>query len=193
MAGTLARRVLGAYGDVRGSYRAERALQPGEPRLLFYVMFACALVFAARLPGLLRAAPAAIRDGDGTLPAFLGSLLVAHVLFAPLLFYGLAAAARLLARRAGGRGDWREARLALFWALLLSVPLTVLADAAASLLGLGGAAALVLTSAPVLPFLWFWALCLAEAEGFQSVPLVAASLVAAPAMAVAALWLAGRG
>jgi hypothetical protein len=191
MAAVLFRRVLSGYGDIRASLRAERAENPPEARLLAWVTFACLLIFAARLPTLVAAAPEAIAAGEGTMPAYLGASFVAHVFFAPLLFYGFAAAARLIAQAAGGRSTWKDARLALFWSLLLSVPFTILANAAA--VALGGPVALVLTTAPLLPFLWFWSVCLAEVEGFRDTRRVAAALLALPASALLLLWLAGRG
>lgn len=189
----LAGRLWTSYGDIRAGFRAERAAGPSEARLLFYVTLASALLFAARLPGLMAAGPARQAAAEGALAAYAGALLVAHVFFAPLLLYGIAALARLGARAAGGRGNWRESRLALFWALLLAVPAVLLAHAAVTLGGLGGsAAARALDLLPGLAFLWIWALCLAEAEGFRRPGLVFLALAVVPIAALAATLAAGR-
>lgn len=183
----LAGRVLSAYGGIRASFRAERARAPSEARLLFYAMLAAGLVLVARLPQLAAAVPA------GAPPAaFLGANLVAHVFFGPLLLYGLAALSRLAAAAAGGRGDWRGARLALFWAVLLGAPLSLLAGAAGNLAAaLGLPPGPVLSTAAGLATLWFWALCLAEAEGFARALPVGLALLAVPAAVAALLGAAG--
>ncbi|HEU0222063.1 MAG TPA: hypothetical protein VFR34_07625, partial [Paracoccaceae bacterium] len=167
MGGSLAQRIAGSYGDVRASFRAERAAGPSEARLLFFAMLACGAVYVARLPNLMRDLPPELEAGPGLAPAFVGAQFVAHVMFGPLLLYGLAALTRLGARLGGGRGSWAGARLALFWALLLGAPVTLVAAALSSLSGMAGLGiGPVLTFAASLIVLWFWALCLAEAEGF---------------------------
>jgi hypothetical protein len=188
----LVARVLGGYGGIAASFRAERALAPSEARLMFYAMLACALVFAARFPALMRDLPPGIAGDAEATTALAGAQLVAHVLFAPLALYGLAALTRLVARAAGGQGSWRDARLALFWSMLLGAPVTVAAGAGASLAAAAGlAVGPLLTLAASLLVLRFWAICLAEAEGFRQTRAVFAALLAIP-LAVAALTWAAR-
>lgn len=182
MQATLVGRVLSGYGGVGASFRAE-AGRISEARLLLYAMLGCALVFAARLPALMQALPGGVAVGD-----FIGAQVVGHVFFGPLMLYGLAAVSRLGARAAGGQGGWQPARLALFWALLLAAPPILLVETALTAAGLtGSAAARPLSLGPWLLYLWFWAVCLAEAEGFRRTALVFACLAAVP-LAVAALF-----
>ena len=51
--------------------------------------------------------------------------------------YALAALSHLVARAAGARGTWYDARLALFWALLAASPLWLLNGLVAGFVGPG--------------------------------------------------------
>lgn len=185
MSAGLPGRLLAGYGAVAASFRAELA-GASEPRLVFRAILGGALVLLARLPALAGAVPADVPPA-----AFLAAQLVAHLFFLPLALYGLAALSRLGARLFGGRGNWRAARAALFWALLLAIPPMLLAEAAVTLAGLRGTlAGAALTTAPWFAYLWFWAVCLAEAEGFRRPGLVFAGLMAIPLAGAALLRLA---
>ncbi|RMF36548.1 MAG: YIP1 family protein [Alphaproteobacteria bacterium] len=179
MTALLPQRLAGGYRHPRAAFRAERAGDPPESRLLFYVVLACLVIFAARLPVLTRAVPPGLEAA--ALPTWFGGLFVANVIFAPLMLYGLAALSHLGSRLFGGRGTWKDARLALFWALLLAAPLVVVVNAAETVLGLGGTVVgTVLEVLPLPAFLWFWAVFLDEVEGFGAPFAVCAALLAVP-------------
>lgn len=186
--GALVGRILGSYGDVRASWRREWAAGPDEARLLFFVFLGCALLFLARLPDLIMVNSETGQTG----PAMIAGNLVGAIFFAPLLLYGLAALSRLVSRIFGGRGSWQSTRLALFWAILLGVPFVLLSGAFGSVLRLGGMAGVAEAIGTVVSLLvlWFWALCLAEAEGFRSSVLVLAGLLVVPCAAIALMFLA---
>jgi hypothetical protein len=175
MAGSLVGRVLSGYGGVRASFRAEAA-RISEARLLFYAMLGGGLIFLARMPVLAGMVPAQVPAAD-----FLGAQFVSHVFFLPLALYGLAALSRLGARAFGGTGGWQAGRLALFWALLLAVPLVLAVEAATTALGVRGTSVgVAVATAPWIAYLWFWAVCLAESEGFTRPGLVFAGLLTVP-------------
>lgn len=153
---------------LRSSFEAQKAAGIGEERLLAYVAFAC---FAAFLAGL----PAAIQDSaaEGVAGGAVGLVagrFVAVVIFGPLFLYGLAAITHMIASRVfGGQGSFFDARFALFWALVLGVPLVVANALAAHLLMQGGQGhlALWLGLGVFLLWLWIWTSLLAIAEGFS--------------------------
>ena len=108
--------------DIVATYRGpgavmRRLLARGqrEDRALAILMAGCLLVFVSQWPPLARQAHF---DGQELNP-LLGGALLAWVMIAPLIFYGLAALSHLLARALGGQGSFFGARLALFWALAL--------------------------------------------------------------------------
>ncbi len=94
-----------------------------EETLLAYLMFACLISFFVRLPGLVALHRAA--QGGTPLETEIGGMFVATLFFAPLFLYALAAISRLGARLFGGGGDWRGARLALFWTILALQPVVI--------------------------------------------------------------------
>lgn len=159
---------MSVTADIRASWRRPRAvirrqLAGGqrEDRALAYLMGACLLIFVAQLPRLAREAHL---DSSIPLDARLQAALLGWLMFAPLLFYGIAALSHLTAKALGGQGSWFGARLALFWALLASVPLWLLQGLVAGFIGPGAA----LTLAGIILLAGFgliWLLSLAEAEG----------------------------
>ena len=107
-------------------------------------------------------------DGQELNP-LLGGALLAWVMIAPLIFYGLAALSHLLARALGGQGSFFGARLALFWALLAASPLILLNGLLAGFIGAGpGPKAVEFIS--LLVFLWFWIGGLPAAERPETGP-----------------------
>jgi hypothetical protein len=169
------------WRDPRAGMAREVARGLSEPRALAQLMLACCLFFVASLPNALREARAlAIADPvEGAVSAH----LFAYLVLAPLLAYGLAAAVHLVARGFGGRGGFRGARAALFFAALLAAPLAL----GLALLGLVAelaAPALLPWTAwlgyAVMAFaLWLFAATLAEVEGFAATLRVAAVVAGA--------------
>ena len=95
---------------------------------------------------------------------------VAAIFFRTLAFYALAAVAGWIARAAGGRGDWRDSRAALFWAALVAAPVILAATLLSILLtGLPGQLAPAARMVGALAFAWTTAHCFAEAHGFKNV------------------------
>lgn len=127
------------------------AMGQREDRALAYLMGACVLTFVAQLPRLAREAHVTGQELD----MLMGGSLLAWLFIAPLVFYVLAAVARLIGRVLGGKGTGFGARLALFWAFLAASPLVLLHGLTAGLVGAGPALQLVgLVWCAV--FFWFW-------------------------------------
>lgn len=132
-----------------------------EDRALAFLMAACALIFVAQLPRLQRAETLA--PDDVPFQAELATTFFAWLLVWPLLFYGIGSLSRLVARLFGGRGTFYTARLALFWSLLASTPAWLFHGLVSGFIGPGPAqqiAGLIVVGA----FLFFWSVCLREAE-----------------------------
>lgn len=155
---------------LRSSFEAQKAAGIGEERLLAYVAFAC---FAAFLAGLPSAIPeGAQTDVAGGAAGLVAGRFVAVVIFGPLFLYGLAAVTHLIASRVfEGQGSYFDARFALFWSLVLGVPL-VLANAlqtyVLTAMGLGNLAVWIGLGVFLL-WLWIWTSLLAIAEGFSRI------------------------
>jgi len=164
---------MAVTADIVRTWRGPRAVMCGllaqgkrEDRALAYLIVFCLLVFVAQWPRLTRAA-AGFDLAPGTEPRELVQLMT-YELFAwitvwPLAFYALAAVSHLIAKAFRGRGTHYNARLALFWSLLASVPLLLLYGLMVGFLGPVTGTHLV-GAAWVLAFGWIWSLSLWEAE-----------------------------
>ncbi|MCY3877294.1 MAG: YIP1 family protein [Rhodobacteraceae bacterium] len=121
---SLTSEILTAYRHPRLSFERQLAKNIGDDRILFFGMLACFLAFVARMPSLFRDS---IPSGSPPLHAVVPIHFAVSLLMAPLLLYSVAAASHVLARAFGGWGNWRDARLALFWAVLAMSPLVLVA------------------------------------------------------------------
>ncbi|MHA1527632.1 MAG: YIP1 family protein [Alphaproteobacteria bacterium] len=184
-------RMLGAWADLRGSMRAELDRDPGEGRLLFYVMLSGLIWFFGRYAllvyGLL--GPAIPED------VFVGRVgleFVSAIFFRTLAFYALAALAGLIARAAGGGGGWRDSRAALFWAALVSAPVILAATMLSLLLsGVPGPAGAIASMLGAVAFAWAVAQCVAEAHGFTSAWRVLGAVATLAAAFVGGVYILG--
>jgi uncharacterized membrane protein YhaH (DUF805 family) len=120
---------------------------------LTWLVTACILFFIARLPGLAR-----VSHLEGEEVPFFGLALgtfFGTIFLAPAIFFALAGLSHLIAKAFGGVGDWRDARIALFWALLAISPLVLLQGLVKGLIGDGPS--LTMTSLVVFAaFLYIW-------------------------------------
>ncbi|MFN3260955.1 MAG: hypothetical protein ACE37J_10385 [Pikeienuella sp.] len=158
---SLVSRIAGAWRAPGASWRAEWADGAGEPRLVAYAMGASA--FLALGDVAAEAIRPVLAVGEGR-EAWFASRVFAGLSFFPLALYLSAALIRLVCRVAGGRGGWRETRLALFWSGLVSGP------AAAVVIALGAAAAQPEAARLAAGLLWVGLLSpmLAAAHGFRA-------------------------
>ncbi|MCF6272541.1 MAG: YIP1 family protein [Rhodobacteraceae bacterium] len=151
------------------------ASSPGEERVLIYVVIASLIFFIARSPELLRLSMAAASD-DVSGAALFVTNLVGSFFFAPLMLYGLAALSHILARLFGGKGRFFDARLGLFWSLLLVSPLALVSTVVQMALPYE----IVAQGMALFMFLLFsyvWASCLSVAEGFKRPYITMAAII----------------
>lgn len=158
---------MAVTGDIIRAWRHPRQVmrhQLGhgkrEDRALVFLISACLLIFVAQWPRLARLA-----ETDPSMPfdIRIGGALLGWLFLAPLALYAIAALSRIIARLAGGKGDWYAARLALFWSLLVAAPVWIVNGLVAGLPGV--AAVKALTGALALAsFIAVWMLSLYEAE-----------------------------
>jgi hypothetical protein len=180
--------VLGAWADLRGSMRAELARDSGEPRLLVYLMVSGFVWFLGQV-AVLAWGPAAPAMSENEFTGRVAAAFLGSMFFRTLAFYGLAAAAGLIARRFGGTATWRETRAATFWAALVAAPVILLATLVSVLVAeVPGVAGPVAEMLGAIAFGWALAHCLAEAHGFARAWKVLAVEAAIAALVVGVLY-----
>ncbi len=185
-------RMLGAWADLRGSMRAELERDPGEGRLLFYVMLSGLIWFIGR-HALLVYGPLGPVIPEDEFVGRVGLEFISAIFFRTLAFYALAALAGLIARAAGGSGGWRDSRAALFWAALVAAPVILAATLLSLLLtGVPGQAAAIASMLGAVAFAWAVAQCIAEAHGFTSVWRVLAVVATLAAAFVGGVYMLGH-
>ncbi|MCF8486220.1 MAG: YIP1 family protein [Rhodobacteraceae bacterium] len=128
--------------------------------------FAFSLLFVFLLMAFVAQWPVAAREAfaAGEPSALPRMLALGFAVLATIpIWYGLAAASRLLARAMGGKGAWYGARMALFAALVAISPLMLLQGLVAAMVG-PGAGLVAIRVAVGLGFLYIWTSMLIEAE-----------------------------
>ncbi|MEL7166541.1 MAG: YIP1 family protein [Pseudomonadota bacterium] len=148
---SISRNIVATYRGPGAVIQRLLGMGQREDRALAYVMGACALFFVADLPRLAREAHLTGQELD----MLMGGSLMAWIFIAPLLLYGIAFVARLLARLFGGRGTPYGARLTLFWALLAASPLVLLRGLTAGFVG-PGLELQIVGLVWFVCFMWFW-------------------------------------
>lgn len=159
---SVAHDILRSYWHPGAVMREKLAAGEGEERALAYVMIACVLFFAAQVPLTIRQVSLAPEGPE--FAALISGRFLGAVLLAPLALYALAGASHALARLIGGQGNWQQARLALFWSLLVIAPLKLLGGLVGGYVGPGLGTTLISTATGAV-FLAIWALTLIEVEG----------------------------
>jgi hypothetical protein len=140
-AGGLTGRILYGWRSPLEAIQSEVSAHHGEPRLLAYAFGAS--VFLTLGPVLAEVVRPALAVGEDRSAWFAARLLIG-LSFLPLGLYVSAAMVRAICLGFGGVGDWKAARLALFWSALVSGPLAMLAHVAGAVISvtwLGGAVA----------------------------------------------------
>ena len=146
-------------GDIAATYRGpgrvvRRLLSMGrrEDRALVFLLLACLLMFVAQTPYQARLAHL---DPDVPLSARLYWSALLWIFFLPLFSYLLAALTWLASRLARAGVSGYAIRLSLFWALMATSPVALLAGLVAGFIGPGPGLQLVGAVWFGL-FLWFW-------------------------------------
>lgn len=158
--------IIRAYRGFGASMKRRLDEHPGEERLLIYLVIAILLFFVARIPNLLEVSAIQATE-EVTSTAVFVTNLVSSFFFAPLLFYGVAALSHLIAKAFGGKGTSYDARLALFWTLLVISPLSLISTIVQVTFPADWLSTTLLLSMFLL-FTYVWGTCLCVAEGFKS-------------------------
>ena len=157
---SVTRDIFQSYIRPRRVMRRHLARGVSEGRVFVFLVAACLLIFIAQWPRLSREAHL-----DSTVP--LEGLMVAAIwawgFVAPLMFYGVAGISYLLVKIVGGKGTGLGARLALFWTLLVLVPLWLLYGLVAGFVG-AGVQLDVVGAVLLLAFFWIWISSLIETQ-----------------------------
>jgi len=132
---------MSVSSDILRSYRAPREvvrrLRLGsrrEARILVYLIIACGLFFVAQWPSIARAAHL---DDTQPFEARMSGALFGVMFMAPLVFYALAGVMTLIMRPFVAHLDGFDVRFALFWALLVVSPLSLLQGLVTGIIGQG--------------------------------------------------------
>ncbi len=156
--------IFTAYSDLRLA-QARQEQTVNEPRILFYAFLVGFLLFVAGLP----TAPlqATFIDQPNALAIVLAARFFGAMFVLPLVFYAVAAIAHLFARIWRGSATFQTARLSLFWALLVTMPVLISAEILAVFLVWAMDFSLnALGLIVVLAFAKIWGSGLAQSEGF---------------------------
>jgi hypothetical protein len=151
--------IVDSWRSPRATFRRHLARGVSEPFAFTLLLVFLVLAFIGQWPQASR--DAFLAEEPTAAPRLLARGLA--VLATIPLWYGLAAASRLVARLMGGQGTGYRARLALFWALATVGPLMLLQGLVAGMIG-PGSALWAVNIAVGLAFLWLWILMLIEAE-----------------------------
>jgi succinate dehydrogenase/fumarate reductase cytochrome b subunit len=165
MAQGLVGSIVAAYSDLRAA-QAQQEARVSEPRILFYAFLVGCLLFVAGLPTARM--QATFIDQPNALVIVLAARFFGALFVLPLLFYAIAAIAHIIARISGATGTFQVARLSLFWALVVTMPVVILASIAAVILvQLTDRSMNLLGLVVLLAFARIWGEGLAQAEGFS--------------------------
>ena len=152
--------------DIVQSYSRPRVVMrrlldagPREDRAIAILFAGCLILFASQWP--YRAREAHLTEVP--LVELISNDLYALLFVMPLLLYGIGALSHIIARAVGGKGGWYGARLALFWSLLASSPLIVLAGLVKGFIG-EGLEHTIVGALWAAVFVALWSLNLREAE-----------------------------
>ena len=115
---------MSLVGDIAQAYRTPRKVMQmqidrgiSEPQTLFYGIFFGAMNLIANYPRVAGNAP----DQD-VLAGMMAGLFIAYIFFLPLMLYGFAGGLHWMILKFGGQASWAEARRALNWSAVVTIP-----------------------------------------------------------------------
>jgi len=170
---TVTHRVLLAWYDMHASTRRLILEKPSEARMLFLLLWSDLAFF---LSWTLKAVVVPNETGLSLISVEIGLLFLVAMVLRTAAMYVFAMVAGAIARLFGGRGTWRETRIAVFWGAFVSAPFGVIAallsvafanlEASFPIFG-----AAWISQPPyylgLVPFVWFISAGIAKAHGFN--------------------------
>ena len=178
----LAERIRDAWIDMRLSTGRLLAEKPSEARLFFYVLMSDLIFF---ISWSLKTVVSPTVVATTKLPTEIGLWLIVALFCRSFALYFFSILLGSAARVMGGKGNWRETRVAVFWGALVAAPFgflcAVITIALASLepvLPFLGADWIALSPywLSLVPFVWFISAGLAEVHGFRRTETVFAGM-----------------
>jgi Yip1-like protein len=197
---TVTHRVLAAWFDMRASTRRMIIEKPSEARLLFLLLWSDLAFF---LSWTLKAVVVPNAAGVSLISVEIGLLFLVAVIGRTAAMYLFAMLAGAIARLLGGRGTWRNTRVAVFWGAFVTAPFGV-AAALLSVLFLNLEVYYPIFGAKwisqppyylgLVPFVWYISAALAKAHGFRKTsPIFLVLTVVSLVTFVAAMYFHARG
>jgi len=197
---TVTHQVLFAWFNMRKSTRRLIVDKPSEGRLLYLLLWSDLAFF---LSWTLKAVVVPNEAGLSLVSTEIGLLFLLAILARTAAMYVFAMVAGAIARILGGRGTWRNTRVAVFWAAFVTAPFGVLA-ALFSVLFTNLEVYFPIFGAPwisqppyylgLLPFVWYVSAALAKAHGFKKTsPIFLALTVVSLVALVGAMYFHARG
>lgn len=192
----LAWRIADAWRNMGQSTRRLIREDPSEGRLLFYVLIADIVVF---LSWALKTV--IVPHPDAPIPLQISLWLVLMLMGRTALMYALAAGSGAVLRLMGGTGSWRDTRAGVFWGAFVAAPFSLFAALVTVLMAVsaGDSSAtqtwyvIPLYWVSLIPFIWFIAGGLAEAQRLRFAPIFLALSLLTVAALFAALVASARG
>ena len=153
------RDIFAAYTAPRKVMHRQLGQGIGENRALAYLIIGSFLMFISQMPEVSRRAH--LEGIDLVNQAF--NQFIGAVFLFPLLMYGVAAIVHLIARAFGGKGNWLDARIATFWAILAICPVMLFRGLVDGFIGAGPVLTIVnVASAAVFFHIWIGSMIAAE-------------------------------
>jgi hypothetical protein len=193
-------RVLFAWFNMSKSTRKLITEKPGEGHLLFLLLWSNLAFFAS---WTMKAVIVPHETGVNLISFEIGLLLLIALIGRTFAMYLFAMLVGAICRIFGGRGTWRNTRIAVFWGAFVAAPFGVLAALLSVLFTnlevnypIFGH---VWISLPpywlgLTPFIWYISVGVARAHGFRKVSPIFLSLsVAALVALLAAMYFHARG
>ena len=157
--------IFRSYFDLKASYLAEVGRPHSEARLLAYAFFIGIILFLTKLP-VLMTGHLSLSDGS-ELTSRIGMTLFSSLFFVPLFLYILAGLTHTVSIIFRGEASFYQARLAFFWAIIVSSPF-LLIDSLVQEISTHDLLALILEGLAVFFCAWIFSVVYSAAENFKS-------------------------
>lgn len=192
----LAWRIADAWRNMGRSTRRLIREDPAEGRLLFYVLLADIVVF---LSWALKTV--IVPHPDAPIPLQISLWLVLMLMGRTALMYAFAGIAGFALRLMGGAGSYRDTRAGVFWGAFVAAPFSLLASLATVALAVSNGPeasgdawyVIPLYWVSLIPFIWYIAGGLAEAQKMRVAPIFLGLSVLTVLTLFVALYASARG
>lgn len=167
-------RILSSWRDMRAATRRLIEEEPGEHRLLFFVLLSDIVIFFATCLKMIVSPAEFFADNA---PLWVGIALMVMLFVRTAAMYVFSGVLWLVARMVGGQGSWKATRVGVFWGALVAAPFGLLMALVTIFISAFEQDFPILKNEWValppywislVPFIWFISQGLAEAQRFKS-------------------------